>query len=657
MKYYLFFACALLSYIGHSQLRQNHHAQQAAVAYNATLKPFYHGVASGDPLANQVIIWTRLTPDSTHQMGDTLRGQWFVALDTAMTQMVQQGGFTTDSSRDFTIKVDVTGLQPGSTYYYMFSHAGRNSLRGKTKTLPVGAVGRLKFAVASCNNYEAGFFNAFKQIAQRNDLDAVLHLGDYIYEYPHGLVDDTVPGRAHQNFESVSVGQYRARYSLYRLDPDLQAVHQQHAFINIWDDHESANQAWENGAQGHNPGTEGPWAQRKTAAQKVFNEWLPIREQSPTAIYRQFQWGNLVDLIMLDTRLQGRDQQINDVTNPSLYDSARTILGNTQLSWFTNALSQSNARWRVIGNQVVFAPLQLGWSAFAVGQTPQQIESQFLDIWDGYPAERLRVLNHLENNAINNSIFVSGDFHCSFAFDLADTVVDEQNDYAPVPNYNPQNGAGSVAVEFVVNSITSPNFDENSNLLQATIFQNQLNANLPAALGGNNPNPHLKYADVIQHGYFILDVRPDSAKANYYTTPILNPSGNQNFKQAIKVLNGANHLQGAVESSPKAVQDVLAPAQPLNRWVGHKERNFTVFGLYPNPAVDNVTVQLGNLKNQSVEVKLISANGQVVKTWPPVQMPQGLIDFSLSLEGAAPGYYQLQLSTTAGSQSLPLQKR
>lgn len=642
MKYYLWVACVLLSYIGQSQIRQNQHAQQGSASFNPALKPFYHGVASGDPLANQVIIWTRLTPDSTFS-GNSLNVAWYVATDTGMTNLVQQGFVTTDSSRDFTIKVDVTGLQPGSTYYYMFSYGGQNSLRGKTKTLPVGTVNRLKFAVVSCNNYEAGFFNGFGQIALRNDLDAVLHLGDYIYEYKHGDVADTVAGRAHQAFESISKSEYRARYSLYRLDPQLQAAHQQHAFINIWDDHENANDSWENGAQAHNPATEGPWAQRKSAASQVFFEWLPIRDHAQNSIYRQFKWGNLVDLIMLDTRLEGREQQINDVTNPNLYAVNRTILGVNQLNWFTNALSGSNSTWRVVGNQVVFAQLQMGWAGAAVGQTAQQVESQFLDIWDGYPAERQKVIAHLSQNNIDNTIFVTGDFHSTFAFDIADTVVDEANSYAPVSNYNPNTGAGSVAVEFATPSITSANFDENTDLLTATIFQSQVNAPLPAAFGGNNPNPHLKYADLIQHGYFVLDITADSAKANYYYTPILNTSSAQTFGRTLKVESGANHLTEGVESSPKALQDIPAPLGLLNKPIGLEPQPLAVFSCYPNPAKENLYLQLGSLKAQSLELSIYNLQGALAKTLQPESLQPGIYEITLAISDLPSGTYLLVL--------------
>jgi alkaline phosphatase D len=516
-------------------------------------------------------------------------------------------------------------------------------------------VSRLKFGVVSCNNYEAGFFNAFGKIAERQDLDAVLHLGDYIYEYPGGFYGDSSTNRFHQNFETITRSQYRARYSLYRLDPKLRAAHQQHVFINIWDDHESANDAWQGGAQNHDPNTEGPWAQRRAIATDVFFEWLPIRDNAVQNIYRSFPWGDLVDLIMLDTRLLGREEQINDVTDTALYDTNRTILGAAQRGWFTNELKQSNARWRVVGNQVVFAQLQLGWAGLAQGQTPQQVESLFLDIWDGYPAERQKIIRFLKNGNIDNTIFVTGDFHCSFAFDIADTVVDEANNYASVPNYNGATGVGSKAVEFVTPSISSANFDENVDLTTAQLFQSLINNPLPAPFPPNNPNPHLKYVDLIQHGYFVLDLRPDSAKANYYYTPILNNSNQEQFGRALKVLNGANHLEFAVESSAKAVLDVPAPNGVLNGPVYLKEETYQLFSLYPNPARKSLFLQVGSQYAQQLKINIYDLQGKLVLSLPDNNIPEGILELQIPVEVLPKGAYFLKLRAGGYEKAYPFQ--
>lgn len=633
----------MLPLIGWGQTNKLRNAHKStATQYEARLKPFYHGVASGDPLSDRVIIWTRITPDSS-ATGNSLKVGWYVATDTAMNSIVQQGFYTTDSARDYTVKVDVTNLQPGTTYYYMFSHQGQNSLRGRTKTLPIGNVNRLKFAVASCSNFEAGFFNGYARIADRNDIDAVVFLGDYIYEYKSGVYGDSISGRFHQNFETVSKGQYRARYSLYRLDEDLRRAHQQHPFINIWDDHEIANDAWKGGAENHNA-SQGNWNTRKKVAGDVFFEWLPIRDNATQKIYREFNFGNLVDLIMLDTRIEGREQQINDVTNPALYSPNRTMLGNAQLGWFTNALSTSNARWRIVGNQVIFAQLQLGWAAAATGQTPQQVESMFLDIWDGYPAERQKIIGHLKQNKIDNTVFLTGDFHSTFAFDIADTVVDESNFWAPVSNYVDSTGAGSQAVEFATSSITSANFDENVNVATAAAFESQINNPLPSPLPPNNPNPHLKFVDLDRHGYFILDITPDSTKANYYYTPILQSSGTENFAKALKTRNGENHLEAAVESKTKAQIDIPAPSGVLQGTISLTEQSFEVFALYPNPAQEQLHLQLGSTKVQEVAVQIVNIQGKIIKNVGSSSFEQGVYEWLIPVRDLAPGIYFLRLS-------------
>lgn len=630
----------------------NSHGAAGQLAYNPALKPFYHGVASGDPLQSQVIIWTRVTPDSG-TTGNGVSGNWYVATDTGMTNLVQQGVFTTDSSVDFTVKVDVQNLNPGTTYYYMFTTGGVNSIRGRTRTLPVGNPGRLKFAVVSCNNYEAGFFTAYRHLAQRNDIDAVLHLGDYIYEYKAASPGDSNLMRFHQQFETVTKAQYRARYSLYRLDPDLQAAHQQHAFINIWDDHESANDSWEHGAQNHNPATEGPWSLRKAASKEAFFEWLPIRNNAQNQIYRSFSFGNLADLIMLDTRLEGRNEQLHDVADSSLFDTARTILGSGQRNWFINELSTSAGRWRIIGNQVIFAQMQFGWVGPVLGMTAQEAESQFLDIWDGYPAERQRVISHLDTAGIDNSIFITGDFHCSFAFDIADTVVNDSANYAPVPNYDPQTGAGSVAVEFATPSISSSNFDERFNSFAARLMEQQINAMLGAPYF-NNPNPHMKFVDLDRHGYIILDVRADSVKANWYFTEVKSPGRAESFGKAMKVLNAENHLRHARQSSPGPVQYIPAPAKPLRGSVDLREEAFAIVSAYPNPASGLVNLQLAASTDEHLLLKLLDMRGVMVKDLGQLPILKGISEVQLNLSGMAAGAYLLQLSTGTGQRLIPL---
>ena len=266
---------------------------------------FVHGVASGDPSPTGVLIWTRVTPSNDADV----EVAWQVARDPAFGEVVLSGETSTSAARDYTVKVEVEGLDPGKDYFYRFDALGAVSQTGRTRTLPVGALDRFVLAVCSCSNYPAGYFNAYRLMAETDTIDAVLHLGDYIYEYDRqgyasedarALHRESVPGH-----ELVSLKDYRARHAQYRSDPDLQAAHARHPFIVVWDDHESANDSWTGGAENHDA-SQGDWFARLDASVQAYYEWMPIREsggRDRTAIYRAFELGDLASLIMLETRL------------------------------------------------------------------------------------------------------------------------------------------------------------------------------------------------------------------------------------------------------------------------------------------------------------------------------------------------------------------
>lgn len=504
---------------------------------------FPYGVASGDPLADRVIIWTKLAPK---EASAPLRVSWQMASDPDMKQLLQEGSLMVTPESDFTAKVDVAGLQAGRHYYYQFEALGVQSVIGRTKTSPEGEVEKLRFAVVSCSNYQAGYFNNYGNIGRREDLDAVIHLGDYIYEYPDGAYGDSSliasGARAIEpKTELLKLEDYRARYATYRRDSDLKLAHQMHPFITVWDDHETANDAYKDGAQNHQEG-EGPWMSRREIARQVYNEWLPIRgEASP--LYRKIRYGDLAELIMLDTRLEGRDKQIMDVTNPALYSEDRTILGAEQKRWLKAALKNSDAQWKILGNQVMFSEYNVGWAAAMGGEyTPEQLESIFLDIWDGYPAERSELITFIEEEAIKDVVIITGDVHCSFAYDVALKSSAMSADPGPV-TYDPVTGKGAVAVEFVTPGITSANFDENVGKMAAQLMQYQINQPLP---GGDNPNPHMKYADLIRHGYLVLDIRPDRVQADwFYSKNILQSTTEEVHGESWFTRAGVSRLQKA----------------------------------------------------------------------------------------------------------------
>lgn len=275
---------------------------------------FTHGVASGDPLQDRVILWTRVAPSD--KAARNLTVAWEIAADAEFLDIAASGIGTTGPAKDFTFKVDATGLMPNSTYYFRFTCEGVTSSTGQTRTLAAIGTDPVTLAVVSCSNYPQGFFHVYKEIAER-DVAMVLHLGDYLYEYPAGVysnerMTEELGRKVDPKGEVIAIDDYRRRYALYRSDPDLQAVHAAHPFICVWDDHEIANDTWRTGAENHNEG-EGPFDERKRAAVQAYHEWLPIRDNAEgdqNKIYRKFELGDLASLIMLDTRLVGRSKPI-----------------------------------------------------------------------------------------------------------------------------------------------------------------------------------------------------------------------------------------------------------------------------------------------------------------------------------------------------------
>lgn len=482
--------------------------------------PFLHGVASGDPLADRVILWTRVTPPPGLHEGFDVRFE--VASDPGMRSIVSKGRVVARASSDYTIKVDPASLAPGRSYFYRFDALGEASPVGRTRTLPEGRVDRLRFGVASCANYPQGYFNAYSSLAQRGDLDAVLHLGDYLYEYGRdGYGGDAGLGRdvdpAH---EILSLADYRARYAQYRSDPDLQSVHLQHPFIAIWDDHEIANNSWRDGAANHQPETEGDYAARRAAAVRAYFEWMPIRESTPGRIYRSFRFGDLADLVMLDTRIIGRDAIAANGDRATALDPGRSILGDTQAAWLERELSaskQAGTAWRVLGQQVMLAS----------HSRPEDRMNP--DAWDGYRASRSRLLSNLGPGRVPDVVTLTGDYHSSWAMDVA-----------PDPfasSYRPDSGSGAVSVEFVAPAISSEP-------LGAT-------PGLPESFASDAQQlPHVRWIDVEHNGYLLLDIDRERSQGEwYFERDVTRPVPDEHFGAAFATARGASRLE-AVERSP-----------------------------------------------------------------------------------------------------------
>jgi len=514
---------------------------------------FLHGVASGDPVQDKVIIWTRVTPETAQ----SVTVSWEVATDAAFTNLVTTGNTVTTADNDFTVKVDAIQLAPATKYYYRFKASNKISVIGETKTLPETNVQQVKLAAVSCTNFPAGFFNVYKEVAKIPDLDAVLHLGDYIYEYErNGFASEDAVALNREVLpagELFSLNDYRTRYAQYRGDADLQALHQALPFITVWDDHEVANDTWKEGAENHNTG-EGDFTERKLAALQAYFEWLPIRpitQDNQININRSFAWGNLVALHMLDTRIVARDEplQLVNYVDPTTGvfdsdrffsdagDSNRTLLGTEQLQWLQSQLASSTATWQVLGQQVLMGKMELpaaiatlqmsiaefselGALAVLAGRagagdpTLTTDEIDFLtanqskltpdklallqqpnipynpDAWDGYSAERETLLSSVLADQ-KNLVVLAGDTHNAWA-----------------NNLRTKSGT-TVGVEFATSSVSSPGL-ERPELLNIT------SASAPAIEAGvTGLVTDLQYTNLLDRGFIVLTFTETAVTTDY----------------------------------------------------------------------------------------------------------------------------------------------
>lgn len=519
---------------------------------------FEHGVASGDPLARRVILWTRVTPAETSSAErGAMRSvlvHYRVATDPKMRHIVGGGLVRTGPERDYTVKVDAQGLHPATTYYYRFWSRGVASPIGRTRTLPRGSAPRLRLAVASCSNHAAGLFNAYRRIAERADLDVVLHLGDYLYEYgpaEFGSLRTPEPAK-----EMVTLEDYRLRHAQYKRDADSQEMHRQHPTICIWDDHEVTNDAWRDGAQNHTEGAEGRWPERVNVALQAYYEWMPVRvpdPKQPRRNQRAFRFGDLIDLFMLEERLSARSQQLPaTIPVPGLgnvfaqtgefLNPERTLLGAEQEAWLAERLRSSQACWKFIGQGVMFAHLKAQGAPLAAGG------GLFFnsDQWDGYQPARDRLYSVLKGDAqhppVNDCVILTGDIHSSWANDLSQ---DPNNPTVATGGYNPATGEGSRAVEFVTTSITSPGLNDPAGTTAQFV---------------RSVNPHIKYVDFNRRGYMLLDVTRDRVVSEWWhVDTVASLSKVETFATAFEVVQGSNRLAPSAMTTPRANPPALAP--------------------------------------------------------------------------------------------------
>ncbi|MGH3734080.1 MAG: alkaline phosphatase D family protein [Micromonosporaceae bacterium] len=471
---------------------------------------FRHGVASGDPLPDGILLWTRVTPTPDAVPGSGLGEQvtvtWQVATDPDFGAVVRSGEFSTGPARDHTVKVDVDGLSPATTYWYRFSYGGGFSPVGRTLTAPAADadVASLRAGVVSCSNWEAGYFAAYRHLVERDDLQLVLHLGDYLYEYGTGeyaagaigATGGTVIRPVEPEHEILDLADYRTRHGHYKTDPHLQALHASVPWVITWDDHEVANDAWSGGAENHDPATEGDYAVRKAAAHRAYAEWMPVRMSAAGELQRRLRFGNLAEFTMLDLR-SFRSQQ---ASGKEVDDPARTLTGDPQMAWLKTGLSSSDARWKLVGNSVMISRLDLAtlpaWLLGPLGEllgVPENGVTVFNDQWDGYNADRNELVGHLRASGTGNVVFLTGDIHTSWANELTTR----------------QTGSTPAAVEFVVPSVTSDNVDD-------IIGAAPNSTTGPAALAIQLTNPHVRWVDTDHHGFGVLDVRPERVQMDYY---------------------------------------------------------------------------------------------------------------------------------------------
>ncbi len=467
------------------------------------LAPFYHGVASGDPTDSSIVLWTRLTKEITTEWNYL---EWEVATDNKFKNIVKSGKEGVSKQDDYIAKPYVTGLSSNTQYYYRFKDGKKKSIVGQFKTLPKDA-SQLDIAFASCSNFEWGYFNNYRFMAEDTTIDLIVHLGDYIYEYGVGVYGDTTMNRLNvPRHEIKTLDDYRTRYSLYRLDKDLMKAHQMKAFVTTWDDHESANNSYDEGAQNHQEATEGSWSDRSKAARKAYYEWLPVHKEGQQPLYRSFSIGNLANLIILDTRLGGRTKQMS-MDHEDFEDRERTILGAQQRDWFENNL-RSDHQWKIVGNQVPFGPLYLPDSVKGI---------KYMDGWDGYPFDQ----NYMQQSMtdVENVVIVTGDFHRSFAL--------ENNTEAS------SDTTKNVSVEFVVTSITSANANEYVSMDES---QKQTDTYLEY-------NPHMKYGNSSDHGFVILRIDNEKVIAEFvYATNIRTRKSDSFVEKSFKVESGRKRL-------------------------------------------------------------------------------------------------------------------
>lgn len=502
---------------------------------------FKHGVASGDPLEDAVILWTRISLlNKNMNSTDLIKVGFRIGKDENLTDIVDNGLVYTNNLIDYTIKIDLEGLVPNQTYFYQFYNPDTlvSSAVGRTRTLPVeNQTDEVKLAVYSCANYAGGLYHAYKFPAVEDSVDYIIHLGDYIYELPNGVyTNGTDIGRDHHpKAGCYNLDDYRARYASYRLDKDLQLSHSKFPWILVWDDHEVADNSWLRGSvetQGYD------FLKRRDQATQAYFEWLPIRPQLDiNKIWRSFKFGELFKINMLDTRHYSRD--ITDyysnqefIKNLVSYED-RTILGYDQEKWLERRLVEDDTAWSFIASQCVVRDID--FSLPKTGGIGFPFEEFNQDAWDGYVANRNRLLNFIKENNLSNTVLLSGDFHIGITSELS----------LEGSEYDLQSGNGSIIVEFTTSAVSSPTtFPKWFHELDAFEMSHEL-------VHENN----LLWNDGYWRGYLQLTINVDNIKADYFGVAVRKSESDLHHLASFQVNSGESHIDRS---------RILAPRGALN---------------------------------------------------------------------------------------------
>jgi alkaline phosphatase D len=474
--------------------------------------PFTLGVASGDPTASGIVLWTRLAPEPADP-GALGRAKipvaWRVARDDAMRRVVAKGKASATPELAHSVHVEVNGLRSGADYFFQFDSGGEESTIGHFRTAPARNdwARQLTFAAATCQDFPSGYYTAYRDMVQ-NDLDLVLHLGDYTYEYSIDPEFSNRPVTAPFTEETVDLRTYRLRHTLHKLDPDLQAAHAAFPFVVVWDDHEVANDYSGLAPEWGSPSPE--FTARRAAAYQAFYEHLPIRlaratrREDELRIYRRLGYGRLAEFTMLDDRQYRTDNPCGD--GESLRCEAAlgddyTMLGRRQEKWVDEGFDDSRARWNIVGQQLLLAELE---------HLPYEDERYWNDAWDGYPMARQRLLDSVVDEDVRNPVFFTGDWHSTFVNDLK---LDFKDPAAP-----------TVATEFVTPAITTGG--------DGTPYGPYYGPMVPY-------NPHIKYFEGDRRGYLKATVTKKELRVDLrFVTSVEDPAGTGYTERTFYVEDG-----------------------------------------------------------------------------------------------------------------------